>query len=183
MYQCPDGLKNSRLIVLDLETTGLDLLFNNIIELGVVEVKDGEVVREYSKLFGGGRSSAYLVKNVHGIKDSERIGKPTFRECAEKIANYLSGAILVTHNGAKFDIPFMEMKMKEVGVTLSYYKQIDTYLISKKLEHERNSLEWLCGHYGIKYDESNHRGLTDCLCTLQLLYAFCQKFGCEKILS
>ena len=77
----------------------------------------------------------------------------------------------------------MEAKMKEVGVNLSHHRHIDTYLISKKLEHEKNSLEWLCGKYGIPYDESNHRGLTDCLCTLQLLYAFCEKFGEAAILN
>lgn len=182
-YKCPEGLKSSRLIVLDLETTGLHQVFNNIIELGVVEVNGGEVTKEYSRLFGGGRSSMYLVRKVHGIKDADREGKPTFKQCARKVADYLSGAILITHNGTKFDIPFMEAKMKEVGVNLSHHRHIDTYLISKKLEHEKNSLEWLCGKYGIPYDESNHRGLTDCLCTLQLLYAFCEKFGEAAILN
>lgn len=182
-YQCPNSLLGHRMVCLDLETTGLDIIRNNIIELGVVEVKQGKVTQQYSKLFGGGRSSMYLVRKVHGIKDSERSGKPTFKACCNRIANYLAGAVIITHNGTKFDIPFMEEKMKVAGVNLSYLRHIDTYLLSRKLEHEKNSLEYLCGQYGIKYDESNHRGLTDCLCTLQILYAFCNKFGEDKVLG
>lgn len=181
-YQCPDVLANQRLVCLDIETTGLDIVKNNIIELGVVEVKQGKITQQYSKLFGGGRSSMYLVRKIHGIKDAERLGKATFKQCSKRIADYLAGAVIVTHNGTKFDVPFMEEKMRESGVSLSYVRHIDTYLLSKKLEHEKNSLEWLCKHYSINYDESNHRGLTDCLCTLQVLYAFCEKFGSSKIL-
>lgn len=182
-YACPEVLRSSRLVCLDIETTGLSPVWNNIIELGVVEVKNGLITQKYSKLFGGGRSSMYLVRKIHGIKDYERQGKQTFAQCAPKVAQYLTGATLVSHNGAKFDVPFIESKMKEVGISLSYFRHIDTYLISRKLEHKYNSLEWLCHHYNIPYDESNHRGLTDCLCTLQLLYAFIEKFGADRILN
>lgn len=182
-YKCPNSLLGHRLVCLDIETTGLDIIRNNIIELGVVEVKQGRITQQYSKIFGGGRSSIYLVRKVHGIKDAEREGKATFKECCKKISDYLSGAVIVTHNGAKFDIPFMERNMREVGVSLSYMRHIDTYLLSRKFENEKNSLEWLCNHYGIKYDESNHRGLADCLCTLQVLYAFCDEYGENIILN
>lgn len=197
-YNCPSKLKGCRLISLDIETTGLDIRLNNIIELGVVEVVDGVEKRQYSRLFGGGRSSPYLVRNVHGITDGERKNKSTFKESSQKISDYLFGATLVTHNGAKFDIPFMEWKMKEAGVSLSYKRHFDTYLLAKSLKrpvmdekgkpvmekgkqvfepiHERHSLEYLCGVYGIPYNEENHRGLKDCWCTLQLLYALTEKF-------
>ncbi len=181
-YKCPECLKNSRLVCLDLETTGLSPIFNNIIELGVVEVLNGEIKTKYSRLFGGGRSSIYLVRKIHKIKDSEREGKTTFAESAASVANWLNGSILLTHNGAKFDIPFMKSKMEEVGVKLNCQNSIDTFLISKKYgEHEFHSLQYLCKKYEIPYGEENHRGLTDCICTVQLLYAFIEKFGPEVI--
>lgn len=182
-YSCPDSLKDSRLVCLDIETTGLSPIWNNIIELGVVEVRNGNIVQQYSRLFGGGRSSMFLVRKIHGIKDFEREGKKTFAQCAKRVAEYLNGATLVSHNGVKFDVPFLEAKMKEAGASFSFFKHIDTYLISKKLDHKFHSLEWLCQNYGIPYDESNHRGVTDCLCTLQLLYAFIEKFGADAVLN
>lgn len=199
LYECPPLLKNHRLVSLDIETTGLDMRLNNIIELGVVEVVDGVEKLKYGRLFGGGRSSPYLVKNIHHITDGEREGKSTFRESCRKIADYLCGAVLVTHNGARFDIPFMEAKMKEEGVHMSYVKHYDTIILARSLKkdvldrngnktydkdgnviqeslHKSHSLEYLCGEYGIPYDEENHRGLKDCWCTLQLLYALVSKF-------
>ena len=180
IYQCPDYLRQFRIVCLDLETTGLSPIFNNIIELGVVEIVNGEIRTKYSRLFGGGRSSMYLVRNVHKIKDCERVGKSTFAESAHSVANWLNGAVLLTHNGVKFDIPFMKKKMEDVGASLSCPNQIDTYLLSKKYgEHDFHSLQWLCKKYDIPYGEENHRGLTDCLCTVQLLYALTKNFGVE----
>ena len=40
---CPDILKNKRIITLDIETTGLSIFYNTIIELGVIEIVNGEV--------------------------------------------------------------------------------------------------------------------------------------------
>ena len=178
MYECPDLLKSYRIVCLDLETTGLSAIFNNIIELGVVEIVNGEIKTKYSRLFGGGRSSMYLVRKVHKIRDFEREGKTTFAESAKSVADWLNGAVLLTHNGAKFDIPFMKRKMEEVRVSLNFPFQIDTFLLSKKYgDHEFHSLKWLCEKYGIPYGDENHRGLTDCICTVQLRYALVEKFG------
>jgi len=178
---CPPELARHRMVCLDIETTGLDKTFNNIIELGTVEVVNGRNVREYSRVFGGGRSPMYLVRQVHGIRDIDRIGRPTFRMQAHKVAAYLSNAVLVTHNGTKFDIPFLEAKLEEAGETLSYKHHVDTYLLSRKLGHEANSLGELSRRYGIPYGEWNHRGVADCLCTLQLLYAMVEENGADAL--
>ena len=47
---CPDILKNKRILALDIESTGLSTIYNTIIELGVIEVINGEVKTEYTKL-------------------------------------------------------------------------------------------------------------------------------------
>jgi DNA polymerase-3 subunit alpha (Gram-positive type) len=54
--KCPDILKDKRILALDIESTGLSTIYNTIIELGVIEVINGEVKTEYTKLFGGGHS-------------------------------------------------------------------------------------------------------------------------------
>lgn len=175
-YDCPDILKNKRLICLDIETTGLDITKNTIIELGVIEVVGGKVKTEYTKLFGGGASPVYLMRNVHKIKDSDRKGKKTFKQCAEKIAEYLSNAVIITHNGDGFDIPMIQKKLSEAGYSIQNSKYIDTLKIARKLKHESNSLGNLCKEYGIEYGGSDgtrsHRGLEDAYATLDLLYCF-----------
>ena len=44
-----------------------------------------------------------------------------------------------------------------------------------------DEVKMLCEKYGIPYGDENHRGLTDCICTVQLLYALVEKFGPQII--
>ena len=189
--KCPDCLKRHRLVCLDLETTGLSIQYNTIIELGVIEVVDGMVKREYAKLFGGGHSSLFLVKNVHHISNSERRGKPTFAECAERISSFLSGSILITHNGNSFDIPMIQHKLTASGFPLKNFRSIDTLQLVRKMRKamkveesskdddssvatHRNTLENLCAEFGLAYGgddgSRSHRGLEDAEATLDLLF-------------
>lgn len=183
---CPDCLKDKRLIALDIESSGLDIVKNTIIELGVIEIINGQVKTEYTKLFGGGHSSMYLVRKVHHIKDSERKGKKTFKQCAEKISSFLSDSILVTHNGNNFDIPMIQYKLKEAGYEIKNFKVIDTLQLVRKMRkkenpdndekkvHGKNTLGNLCKEFNLVYggDEGNraHRGLEDSEATINLLF-------------
>ena len=176
IYECPQFLKDKRLVVLDLETTGLDIILNTIIEIGVIEVINGEIKREYSTLFGGGCSSMFLVRRIHKIKDCDRKNLPKFSDRAEKLAKYLSNSYIVTHNGLNFDIPMLNQKFSENGFILNNVKVIDTYKIAKNYGvFESNSLQNLAKEFNIEY--GSHRGLGDARSTLQLLYAFGEKFG------
>ena len=170
---------NLRVIILDIETTGLSKDFDRIIELGVMEYDNGELVVNYSKLFGGGRSQINTIK-IHGIKDSERIGLKTFEECAEDVSNYLSNAILVGHNVRRFDIPMINAKLKSAGKELSNIKIIDTCELAKRVKiASDNKLETLCNHFGIKH--GGHRGLADAKCTLELLLKLIDLLNVEDV--
>lgn len=195
----PEILRNKRLLAIDIETTGLSTVYNTIIELGVVEIVNGEVKNEYTRLFGGGHSSMYLVRKVHHIKDSERVGKSTFKECAEKIANYLSNSIIVTHNGNAFDIPMIQYKLNECGYKIENFQSIDTLQLVRKMrkaeasqeEDEkkhtgRNKLGNLCKEFGLIYggEEGNnaHRGLEDSEATLDLLFYLINNKKVENVI-
>ena len=182
---CPKMLKDKRILALDIESTGLSTIYNTIIELGVIEIINGEVKTEYTKLFGGGHSSMYLVRKIHHIKDSERKGKQTFKECAEKIADFLSNSIIVTHNGNSFDLPMINQKLKDAGYQIDNYRSIDTLQLVRKMrknegvdddkkQQKRNTLGSLCQEFGLTYggeDGKNaHRGLEDAEATLDLLF-------------
>ena len=189
----PDIFKGKRLIACDLETTGLSVLYNTIIEIGCVEVNNGRVVKfgsksGFTRLFSGGHSSMYLVRKVHHIKDSDRSSEKysTFKQSAEKISEYLSNSILVTDNGNSFDIPMIQQKLTEAGYPLHDFKSIDTLQLVRKMrkkesgeedekrQHGRNTLENLCREFGLVYggDEGRnaHRGLEDAEACLDLLF-------------
>ena len=182
---CPDILKNKRILAIDIESTGLSTIYNTIIELGVIEIINGEVKTEYTKLFGGGHSSMYLVRKIHHIKDSMRIGKKTFKECADKIASFLSNSIIVTHNGNSFDSPMIQQKLNEAGYAIENFKSIDTLQLVRKMrkkegvdddkkQQKRNTLGNLCKEFNLTYGgesgDKAHRGLEDAEATIDLLF-------------
>lgn len=182
---CPDILKDKRILAIDIESTGLSTIYNTIIELGVIEIINGEVKTEYTKLFGGGHSSMYLVRKIHHIKDSMRIGKKTFKECADKIASFLSNSIIVTHNGNSFDIPMIQQKLNEAGYAIENFKSIDTLQLVRKMrkkegvdddkkQQKRNTLGNLCKEFNLTYGgesgDKAHRGLEDAEATIDLLF-------------
>lgn len=186
--ECPLIFRDKHLIGLDIETSGLSILYNTIIEIGVVEVVNGRVKTSVTKMFGGGHSSMYLVRKVHHISDKERKGLKTFSECAERISSFLNGSILVTHNGNAFDIPMIQEKLRKAGYPLTDFKSIDTLQLVRKMRKEnkddsddkpgevvrRNSLESLCHEFGLVYGGDSgsnaHRGLEDTEACLDLLF-------------
>ena len=189
----PEIFKNKRLIAVDLETTGLHIKYNTIIEIGCVEVNNGKVVlfkgkEGFTKMFGGGHSSMYLVRKVHRIKDSERVAKKKFKDCAQGVSEYLSNAILVTHNGNSFDIPMLQQKLTEAGFPLHDFKSIDTLQLVRKMRKKesgeddddekkqsgRNTLGSVCREFGLVYGgeggDKSHRGLEDAEACLDVLF-------------
>lgn len=187
----PEQFRQCRLIALDCETTGLTK-YNTIIELGCVEVNHGGVVKfgnegGFSKLFGGGHSSMYLVRKVHRIKDSARRGRKTFKQCAQKISEYLSNSVIVTHNGNSFDLPLIQQKLSEAGFPLHDFKSIDTLQLVRKMrksesgseddekrQRGRNTLGNLCREFGLVYGgeegDKAHRAYEDAEACLDLLF-------------
>ncbi len=188
----PEIFRNKRLIAVDLETTGLNIRYNTIIEIGCVEILNGRVLKfgsreGFTRIFGGGHSSMYLVRKVHRIKDSERKKEKTFKECAEKISEYLSNSIIVTHNGNSFDIPMIQQKLTEAGFPLHDFKSVDPLQLVRKMRKKhgeddddekkqsgRNTLGNLCKEFGLVYGgedgSKSHRGLEDAEACLDLLF-------------
>lgn len=166
-----EKFNDCRVIALDIETTGaFKGEVNRIIQLGVVEFNNGKFVREYVKLFGGGKSTPICYK-IHHIKDSDRDGCPTFESCCENVARYLSNSIIVGHNVVSCDMRMINGYMKTLGLKIENYKMVDTYRLAKNiLPIKKFNLELCCSELGIGF--GNHDALGDAkssLCVLDQL--------------
>lgn len=159
-------LDGNTVIVFDIETTGLNMIFDTVIEFGAVKVLNSKVIEEKNVMFKGGVCSPHLVKNVHKIKDYMRKDCKTFEEGAAEIFDYLNNNIVITHNGRMFDVPFLNAKGAKLGLKLDI-KLIDTIVLARKLSFKSNSLQFLCKHYNIEY--GSHRGLGDAMSTYLLV--------------
>lgn len=186
----------SRVIALDIETTGLKPENSDIIELGVVEFVDGVETRRNSALYGGG-SSPQRALEVHGITDEERKGLKTFAEQAHFFQKYIAAeipdertrrgikeTIIVGHNVIDFDLPFICGIAKTAGHSLTardgYVLVADTLKLARKhLSAPDFKLETLCKVY--KIEHGGHRGLGDALSSWHVLLTIMETTGVQHI--
>ena len=97
-----------RQVVLDTETTGLEVLNGHrIIEIGAVEVVNRRLTgRTFHKYINPDRAIDDGAKEVHGITEAFLADKPRFADVWPELDTFLRGAELVIHN-APFDIAFL----------------------------------------------------------------------------
>lgn len=157
----PMSLQKSsdRIIVLDTETTGMNMIGvhyegHRIIEIGAVEVVNRRLT--------GNNFHVYLKPDrlvdpeafgVHGIADEFLADKPSFAEIADEFIAYIDGAELVIHN-ASFDIGFMDYEFsklnRNIPKTETFCQITDSLAMARKMfPGKRNSLDALCSRYEI----------------------------------
>ncbi|MCK9279236.1 MAG: 3'-5' exonuclease [Melioribacteraceae bacterium] len=165
--QIIEKFPTERLIAVDIETTGESGDNNRIIQLGIVEFLSGKI-NEYSRMFGGGKSTYYALK-THKISDDRRLGEESFEERHEKILSFFSGAIIVGHNIRKSDLPIINKRINFCGKSLGTVRFIDTCTMASlaKVDVDDMKLSTLCEYFNIEY--GNHDALGDARSSLFLL--------------
>lgn len=158
-----------RRIVLDTETTGLGV-GHRTIEIGCIEMIGRKPTgRRFHRYINPEREVDLGAMAVHGLTPEFLADKPTFREIANELVDFISEAELIIHN-APFDAGFLNYELnllgmpplERIGVGI-----VDTLKLAKKMRPRRkNSLDALCAEYGI---DSSHRQLHGALLDAELL--------------
>jgi len=153
-----------RLIVLDTETTGLDVDDGHkIIEIGCVEIIDRNITANFfHEYVNPRRPIEEKAFEVHGISNESLEGKPVFSEIIKKFMDYISNSTLVIHN-APFDIGFLRAEISLSGEnpdSISVERNVlDTLKIARKsFPGKRNSLDALCSRYSVDNTDRNLHG-------------------------
>jgi DNA polymerase-3 subunit epsilon len=143
-----------RQIVLDTETTGLELADGHrIIEIGCIElVHRRPTGRHWHRYLKPGREVDAGALAVHGITSEFLATQPAFQEVADEFLAFVDGAELVIHN-AEFDLGFLDAELAAAGlaVTLSNRcRVLDTLALARRMHPgQRNSLDALCKRYNV----------------------------------
>ena len=102
------------LAIVDVETTGMSAVYGRIIEIGIIRVEKGKVVRTYESLVDPECYIHPMIEQLTGIGNRDVKGAPVFSEISREVAGILEGAIFVAHN-ARFDIGFIKQEFARVG--------------------------------------------------------------------
>lgn len=164
------NLKNP-LIFLDLETTGMNIVTDRIVEIALVKIHpDG---REEEKLY---RINPEMpipenVSKIHGIYDEDIKDKPTFKEVAKTIAQFMEGCDFAGFNSNRFDIPLLAEEFLRAGVDLDLKRRkfIDVQAIFHKME--KRTLAAAYKFYCQKTLEDAHSAMADTKATYEVLKA------------
>ncbi len=155
----------------DIESTGLNVLKDRIIQLAVVKYpKNGSEPIEYNRLINPGIPISEEAMAVHGITPDMLRNKPTFQQIAQEIYDFLDNADLVGYNSNRFDVPLLLEEFARVGIEfdLSRRRTIDVQRIFYKMEPRtlRAALKFYCN----KELLDAHDALADVKATAEVLF-------------
>ena len=156
-----------RQIVLDTETTGLDVANNHrIIEIAGVELINRKLTKNSYQIYLNPERTVGRSFQIHGLSDDFLSDKPLFIDVYQEFLDFIKDSELLIHN-AEFDIGFLnhELKLAKLDLKIEDHvsKITDTLSIAReKHPGQRNSLEVLTDRYQITgYDRSYHGALID----------------------
>jgi len=156
-----------RQIVLDTETTGLDIANEHrIIEIAGVELVNRKLTKNSYQIYLNPQRTVGRSFKIHGLSDDFLSDKPFFKDVYQDFLNFIKDSELLIHN-AEFDIGFLnyELKLADLDIKIEDHvsKITDTLSIAReKHPGQRNSLEVLTDRYQITgYDRSYHGALID----------------------
>ncbi len=159
--------------VFDLETTGLSYRTEKITEIGVMKIKNGEVIDTFSCFVNPEKHIPQKVTEVTNITDDMVKDAETIEQVLPKLLDFFGDSVLVAHN-ADFDIGFLKHNAKVLG-----YELDNTYLDTLKLarmlfpNYKKYKLGIIADNLGIKVEVA-HRALDDVDTTVKVFNVMIQ---------
>ena len=173
------NLKNP-LLFFDLETTGINIVKDRIIEISYVKVSPNG--KEESRTFrvNPGMPIPPESTAIHGITDEDVTDCPTFKEIAKTLAKQIEGCDLAGYNSNRFDIPMLAEEFLRAGVDidLNRRKFIDVQTIFHKMEQRTLSAAYK--FYCDKDLENAHTAEADTRATYEVLQAQLDRYPALK---
>ncbi len=168
------------LVIFDLETTGLDIVKDRIIQLSYIKVyPDGKEERG-NELINPERPILPEITALTGISDEDVKDKPTFKQIAPQLCEKFNGCDFAGFNSNHFDIPLLAEEFLRAGIDFDFSKcrMIDAQTIFHKMER-RNlaaAYKFYCGRK-MEEDFEAHRADQDTEATYRVLMGELDKYA------
>ena len=168
------------LVIFDLETTGLDLVKDRIIQISYIKVyPDGKEERG-NELINPERHIEPIITQLTGISDEDVKDKPTFKQIAQRLNDQFACSDFAGFNSNNFDIPLLAEEFLRAGIDFDFSKckLIDACSIFRKMER-RNlaaAYKFYCGRK-MEEDFEAHRADQDTEATYRVLMGQLDKYA------
>ncbi len=144
-------------VVFDTETTGFHPGSDQMIEIGAVKIKDGEILERFDELIDPGYHIPDKITQLTNISDELVHGKASEEEVTKRFLEWTGDLPMVAHN-AKFDISFLKMAMQKYNLGEFTNTVLDTMSLARILNPEwpNHKLQTLVRRYKIEWNEDEH---------------------------
>ena len=173
------SLQESLILVVDTETTGIDVHQDRVVELGAAYFRGGVRREVHRARINPGCPIPVEASQIHGIYDKDVCDKPTFVQVAPRFLSHVDGSalrgeapLLAGYNATSFDIPLLNAELLRAGVPghIDPAQVLDLMFFVRW--HHRDlrsrSLESVCQHYRIPLLRA-HSALSDATATGHLM--------------
>jgi len=164
------------LAIIDLETTGVNLSTDRIVEIAIVKVQTDGTQQIKRKLLNPEIQISEVSRNLHGIDNAMVKDAPTFKQVANEIKQFLDNCDLAGYNSNRFDIPLLAEEFLRVGLEFdfSHRRLVDVQKIFHMMEQRTLSAAYK--FYCNKDLEGAHGAQNDAVATWEVLQAQIAKY-------
>ncbi len=157
------------IVFFDLETTGVDITHDRIVEISIIKVLPSGEEQEKTRRINPGIPIPAEATAVHHITDEDVKDCPQFKQIARSLAAELTGCDLAGYNSNRFDIPMLDQEFQRAGVKFDFSQArfVDEQTIFHKKEQRTlvAAYRFYCG----KELEGAHGANADTRATLEVL--------------
>ena len=170
------------IVFFDVETTGLDIAKDRIIELCMVKLMpDGDKKVWKARFNPEGVKSSEGALGKHGITDEELLDEDTFTYLGVEVFAFISGCDIGGYNVAKFDLPILVEELLRAGIIYNYreVKIVDVFSIYSKMEPR--TLEATYSRFTGKVLENAHSAESDIEATIEIFEKQKEMYSIESV--
>src|ERR1044072_2330639 len=159
------------LAVIELETTGVNLGSDRIVEIAIVKIQTDGTRQIKRKLLNPEMPISQASRDLHGITNEMVKDAPTFKQVANEIKQFLDNCGLAGYNSNRFDIPLLAEEFLRVGLEFDFNNRrlVDVQKIFHMMEQRTLSAAYK--FYCNKNLEGAHSAQADAMATLEILHA------------
>ena len=170
-------------VVFDTETTGFYVGSDQMIEIGAVKIKDGEILDRFDEFIDPKRPLPQKIIDLTCITDDMLAGHDSEEEVTKRFLEWTGDLPMVAHN-AKFDIGFISAACNKYNLGEFNNTVLDTMSMARMLHPEwpNHKLTTLVRRYKIEWDEdAHHRADYDAEGTAHAFHKMCEELDSRNI--
>ena len=161
----------------DLETTGINITNDRIVEIGILKIFPDGKKKEMNTLVNPEMTIPKQASDIHGITNDKVDSMPTFKQISKEIYSFIEESDLAGFNSDRFDIPLLVEEFLRAEIEFNFKKMltIDVQTIFHKME--QRTLSAALKFYCKRENEKAHSAMNDTRATYNVLMAQLEKYS------